>query len=376
MCTPPDNDLGYPYRADFVENTVAEKTYQLFSWAVFKVSCPDPQEYSEWTDRGRTRVSHDEFASYLRWAFERAGNAPKIANVSKLIPQADGWRLEAHTATTSANFGPYDGVVVSGPGGARPNPLTHAEGFYNGVNFWQSTKRIEGTLHRNPTGTIVVYGGGGTAAAILGWFARSGFEGYQIQSLTSQAMLYTRGNNFFERRLFTDADAWNRLSPSSRRAFVNRLNRGVVWDTMADQISRLERLSLAEGRVTRVERQRIGPAGSRERGLEVYFDAEKGPASISANLVIDATGFDEWWFRSLLPDDWRDKLEPTNKVERDRLRDGIQQDLSFGPGWTLPRLHVPMLADLVGPGTTNLLSLGDLADRILASYMLAPGGHA
>lgn len=145
---------------------------------------------------------------------------------------------------------------------------------------------------------------------------------------------------------------------------------------MADQISRLERLSLAEGRVTRVERQRIGPAGSRERGLEVYFDAEKGPASISANLVIDATGFDEWWFRSLLPDDWRDKLEPTNKVERDRLRDGIQQDLSFGPGWTLPRLHVPMLADLVGPGTTNLLSLGDLADRILASYMLAPGGHA
>lgn len=106
MCTPPDNDLGYPYRADFVENTVAEKTYQLFSWAAFKVSCPDPQEYSEWTDRGRTRVSHDEFASYLRWAFERAGNAPKIANVSKLIPQADGWRLEAHTATTSANFGP------------------------------------------------------------------------------------------------------------------------------------------------------------------------------------------------------------------------------------------------------------------------------
>ena len=68
--------------------------------------------------------------------------------------------------------------------------------------------------------------------------------------VADQAALFTRGDSVFENRLFSDEAAWQALSIKSRQEFFNRLNRGVVWGTVMDEVS-----STLASRVSRRARQ-------------------------------------------------------------------------------------------------------------------------
>jgi mycobactin lysine-N-oxygenase len=90
-------------------------------------------------------------------------------------------------------------------------------------------------------------------------------------------------------------------------------------------------------------------------------------AALEAGLLIDATGFDEMaWtklftqLRDPLPDNFRASLE---------MRMGQHLELRGAPWSGQGLVHAPMLSTIVGPGFSNLMCLGSMADRILSAYL-------
>lgn len=97
------------------------------------------------------------------------------------------------------------------------------------------------------------------------------------------------------------------------------------------------------------------------------------------DYVVEAIGFNPWWFL--------DVMEPPLRAPCERYRDVLaryrrtqtnpESDEEIDTDLSLParvtgglKVHVPMLADLArGPGFPSLGSLGLTADRILESYV-------
>ena len=87
-------------------------------------------------------------------------------------------------------------------------------------------------------------------------------------------------------------------------------------------------------------------------------------------MLVDASGFDNWWFLDLIES--FDAAKRNNKKFLDLLRDGMEPDLSFSKPWRLPRLHAPAHSSVLGPGYGSLMSLGGMSDLILGRYTSRP----
>ncbi|WP_343730143.1 SidA/IucD/PvdA family monooxygenase [Duganella sp.] len=142
--------------------------------------------------------------------------------------------------------------------------------------------------------SIVIVGAGGTAAAILAWLVSNGARDLSIQMVASQASLYTRVDSVFENQLFSDEAQWPTLSSTSRRAFFDRLNRGVVWATVMDRVSSASRFKLVDGRA-----RRVVVRGPDDIALKVRR-GDGDNVTLQASMLIDCSGFDAWWFSSLI----------------------------------------------------------------------------
>jgi mycobactin lysine-N-oxygenase len=117
-----------------------------------------------------------------------------------------------------------------------------------------------------------------------------------------------------------------------------------------------------------IDSRAVGFGTDRHKELSVVTinwrgDTRRYPAS----LVIDASGFDAWWFLRLL-EDWDSPGAYSDQL-RTRLIEGMDDTLAFTDGWAHPPLHAPFLASQVGPGFGTLLCLGDMADRVLGRYV-------
>lgn len=381
LCTPAEKDLGFPYAEMPGAPEAAEKMMAGFSWGTFKAS----RGYADWVDLGCGRASHGEFAEYLKWAFERSGAALHPGEVTRLEKARvsgrharDGWKIEwkesARKAEVDGTF--FDGVVVTGHGPARPIGPSSNPRMLDGQKLWMKRERdrVLGLLHGKAVSEdapMVVIGSGGTAAAVLAWLAREGHRDLPIYLLAEQATFYSRGNSVFENRLFSDPAQWQALTHDTRKKFFERLTRGVVWDAVMEELVQLSALKFIDGRATDITGATAGNLNVQwKRNLSpLELDlGEKETHQVEAGLVINATGFDNWWFLRLLPPG----NIPLNRKERadllDRLAYGMGEDLTFRDGWTLPRLHAPFQSMLVGPGFASLLALGDMADRVLRPY--------
>lgn len=383
LCTPAEKDLGFPYLAWPGGPDVAEKMMATFSWGVFKAS----GNYADWVDLGRRPASHLEFASYLNWGFGQTDaelHRRKVVGLAKKRfpgrPARNGWVVasaDPRSGAIEVSDDVFDGVVVTGHGPARNLNAPVHDRLLDGKNFWDATNRSKvlkiakagGVTQDNP---LVVIGGGGTAAAILAWLPRQGLEDIPVVMLADQATFYTRGDSVFENRMFSDNTFWRLLSHKTRRSFFERLTRGVVWEAEMDDLVKLTALRFIDGRVGSIT---VGTSPN----LNVNWHRKLSPAEIKVGLeavgvieagqVINATGFDSWWFLDLLPSGVIPVVGKTRDRLLERLTVGMDEDLAFDKAWTLPPLHAPFQSLMIGPGFASLLALGDMADRVLRRYV-------
>jgi mycobactin lysine-N-oxygenase len=366
LCTPIERDLGYPYPK--ARPTIGAAIHQNYSWSSFLLSRAD-NAFVKWVDGGRLPPSHKMFAEYIRWAIEESGARVVNAKVVGLRPSTTGWRVRARRSS-APRLEPevFDSVVVTGPGPAnRVQAPQSATRIFDGESMWSRLASVKRALDRpSPrganSGPIAILGAGGTAAAILGWLVRNGFKDREIVIISSQPAFYTRGDSVFENRLFNDEDAWASLPEKSKSDFAERLNRGVVWSTVMEQVSMATAVKFEFGTAERV-------FGEKDGSYRVSVSKPDGPPlNVPAQVVFDAIGFQDAWWLELIE---HESVLGSNKRElKEALRSGMLGSLMLaGPSWDLPPLYAPMLASTIGPGFQSLMSLGGMAHRVIEDHL-------
>lgn len=371
LCTPPERDVGFPYERGLLNSEGVQDLFSRFSWQTFLVQQGQSSNtYRDWVDRGRKPPPHSLYAAYLRWVIKAAGSTVTFGHVTGIDHEDGKWKITYFGKKTrqTHTVGDFDGVVVTGPGEAiqgfqRPDDSR----ITDGVAFWRDPEAFirQGTESDEP---IVIAGSGGTAAAIAAWIARRSLDERPIIIIGNQAALFTRTESFFENSLFSDEDAWAALEPEDRIGVSQRLNRGVVWASVSELLSQARNVRFRPGRVMRAYVQEGVEDAPEELRVEVR-DAT-GPRSDAASLVIDAAGFDTWWFANVLSTRLRRATErsgaKSEKARREDLMAGMNDDLSLSLG--SEGFHAPMLSLAQGPGFASLMVLGAMSDRILRSY--------
>jgi mycobactin lysine-N-oxygenase len=318
LCTPAERDLGFPYDSDLAEglNPILQNRY---SWMAFAIATA---KYGEWVDRGRRRPSHLEFASYLSWCLNDSAEII-YAEVTGLSHRAGRWTVVVNNAGVAERHTGFDGVVITGPG-PQSNRLKKCVDprVFDGVELW-----LPGTMDRvvnaaeNAEEPVVIIGSGGTAAATAAALIQAGIKN-EIIVLGSQAALYARADSYFENRTFRDPKFWSALSLDDRRTFSDRLTRGAVWSSVVDVLTEVDTVDYLQGSANQVRQDVAGDPASE---LLVDHVASANPTIInskSASVVIDATGFDPLWFRSLFS-----KTLATQLKNEKKLRAEIDLDL-------------------------------------------------
>ena len=361
LCTPAERDLGFPY-SHALDASVAARMQANFSWQAFLVAEGGGGRYADWVNHGRKPPQHQDFASYLAFAFERAETEPVIATVQKVTIENGKWSVITGRGRNASAYDGFDGLVVTGPGPAKSKVVQVKDArVFNGIDFWSRIAERQAAIDALGVNGVVIIGGGGTAAAVTAWFLRNNHR-VPIYLINSQAMLFTRTANFFESRLFDDEATWRALGPKNQRVFSERLNRGVVWETITDLLADAENLELLPGYADRIE----APAPVGVSPLVVtYSNSQANGLMRSAGLVIDATGFDEWDFLRLLPGEVQAQL--SDDTMRKAKTAAMARDLSL-PLEDAPRLHAPNLSEAIGPGFQSLMVLGAMSDRVLTPY--------
>ncbi|WP_457330773.1 SidA/IucD/PvdA family monooxygenase [Rhizobacter sp. P5_C2] len=365
LCTPAERDVGFPYASKGGEQ-VDSLMHAQFSWQSYLLS--RPRDYSRWVDHGARPPMHRDFASYLTWVVRRSAATLVVEEVTRLHPARGKWVVVSRRpgSRRSSHAIEFDGVVVTSPGPARHLPITgKSHRRFDGDDFWRRLKEVPKLVRKGyPSEQIVIVGAGGTAAAILAWLCRNGFKDHEIVMVANQAAFFTRGDSVFENRLFSDEETWRTLSKESREQFFNRLNRGVVWGTVMEEVASATGLVFVDGRALSVK-------ADREGSLQVTVRRGDGvDVDLRPAMLVDASGFDNWWFLDLI--EGFDAARRNDKKYQESLRDGMEPDLSFSKPWTYPRLHAPAHSSLLGPGYGSLMSLGGMSDLILSRYTNRP----
>jgi mycobactin lysine-N-oxygenase len=396
LCTLAERDIGYPYDRGYPG--VSDEMFANFSWQSFAISeGSGGARYDEWVTRGRRPPLHRQFARYLEFVVRRCLLHRVHEEVTRIEFNPDTKRWIVFTKN-----GPhpllFDGVVITGSGKpyrALPNANQRV---FNGRTFWQNLPAVSRLLSDagevDPQDrSVLIFGGGGTAAAVALWFARSGLRRIPIHIIGHEATLYARNSSYFEDRLFSDSDEWKALAPHIRDAFVSRLARGVVWNSVLESLARSETVTY---RSYSARGFRVIPSLVRGQPDDLWLEADFPssdrlvlpvlprnavrpsppgyPAEIlPATVFVDARGFDPWWFAEdlLLQKPFQDFFGFASEFE---VRRAVSEYLDIGQDTPKsrsfpPGLHVPMVASHQGPGAPNLMALGWMSDQILQRYL-------
>jgi mycobactin lysine-N-oxygenase len=369
--TPPEKDIGFPYRHDVDRKEVTSSLFSRFSWMAYLTL--HRGKFGDWIDRGRPHPTHREWAAYIEWVIKNSADEINIGTVLELHPEDGGWRLVANCNNKKKDFS-GDKLLVTGVGDAkRPSyPVPAGLNVLHGDDFWSNIGLLDRLEFNNEDAfPIVVVGGGETAAAIAGFLAeRFPNPPSKIIIVTRSGTIYTRGESYYENRIFTHSDDWSNFPENVRLETIRRGDRGVFSTAI------VERLAHAPT----VEHQFFVA-----EGVEVYDPAMRWPRLIGSarssqgeredridcQLLIFAMGFDPLSFVRLIKDEKMSQALPRTCVgqnnqsmyEVERL---IEYDLSVSATVSPSKLYLPMLAGLAqGPGFPNLSCLGLLSDRIL-----------
>ena len=368
--TPPEKDVGFPYSVQVFGTQVSEFMVSHVSWQAYQIK-QDYDAYGDWVDRGRRHPHHSEWAAYLKWVLESAPCRFIWGSLEGLDLEAELWTVEykksdGTTATEEAN-----GLVITGPGPAKqlPHPPSPHERILDGITFWQNQDLIMSSLAEDDA-PIVVIGSGETAASVVVQLVRL-TEGRLIPILivNGSGTIFSRGEGYYENRMFTDPNLWTDLSTDSRREIIKRADRGVISVEAHQVIGGATNVRHATSYVDTAEiRPDYEPNDPQGPNVErVYTIGQQGDL-IEAQFVVVAIGFDAWWFAQYLPQAMRGFF--VSSAIRATLETEIEPDLSVPKKYLSAKLHLPMVAGIArGPGFPNLSCLGHVSDRILEPYV-------
>ncbi len=350
--TSPEKDIGFPYRSALAPGDSAELDAVLmrWSWQSYLVAT---EQFVGWVDRGRPAPSHDTWAQYLRWVAAAAGL--KVVRGELVTIALDGPRWLLHTRDSRLSA---DALMITGPGQPHRAILCGDPRVLSIAQFWHRAACQD----RIAAAHVAVIGGGETAASML--YELFHHRVSTITAISPQATLFTRGEGYFENSLFSDPATWRGLSRAERRDFIARTDRGVFSTRVQESLLADERIRHLRGRV----------AGVVSRDDRIFItvhtdrDGQRDESVHGFDLVVDGSGADPLWFRSLLDQHALDQLELClgGPLTDERLEDSIGYDLAVA-GVT-PKLFLPNISGLnEGPGFPNLSCLGLLSDRIIGA---------
>jgi len=369
LCTPAERDVGFPYESQF-GRVVLANVQGNFSWAAFSATS-GRISYADWVARSAQRPSHAQFAAYLEWVIRRSdARLHEQCEVTRLIARSGKWSLvtRAMPGGREVRYRGFDAVVVTGAGPAKNAfSLTSHPLLFNGADVWQRLNELERALSSgDPDAPVVIVGGGGAAAAIAAWIIEAAPSTRQLLFVARQATFYARTGSYFENLVFDDENLWPKLGMSERREFVDRITRGVVWDFVSERLmAASSRIAIEPGRATGLAP--IAAAARTPPGLRLTYAPSAMPTrrmELEACAVIDATGFDPWWFTQLLSKTWSSKRPSA----LEKIAVDVDHALRF-PVRGLPPIHIPGAAQAQGPGYGSLMVLGRMADRVLRPYI-------
>jgi mycobactin lysine-N-oxygenase len=347
--TPPEKDVGYPYAQSWGAMSGPVTTAMAdFSWQRYLI---DRAAYADWVDRGRLRPTHREWSDYLSNVAARC--AAEVVHDELIALDIDGarWRLRlADGGVLEA-----DGVVLTGagpPAEVPGQPHGHPR-VLDGRSYWLHEGELGKVAHN-----ICVIGGGETAASIVVNLVARGHRHSTVDVVTTNGVLYSRGESYNENRFYSDPGEWPLLAESHRREFIRRTDRGVVSSQAEAALNASRCLRVLPGRAVGFK------AGEQHVVATIEYGDER--ERIAYDWVIVAAGFNARWFERALGGEARHRF--AEALAGDELDRRISIDLSVSD--LEPALHLPILAGLAqGPGFPNLSCLGLLSDRVLSRYV-------
>jgi mycobactin lysine-N-oxygenase len=360
--TPPEKDIGFPYFPDPGDPQVTAELFGQFSWLSYLAL--QKKGMAEWIDRGRPGPTHRAWAQYIKWVIKKS-LAPEHCkwirgDVLKIHPQNRGWKIVARCNNRRKEFF-GDSLLITGSGEAKkPNfdlPPTDRKILY-GDNFWMEIDSLNNIDKGDDVPPIIIVGGGETAASIAAYLVdHFGPDPVPIVIVTRKGTIYTRGESYYENRIFTHHDGWTSFDEDVRLETILRGDRGVF---SVDLIEKLAQAPNVEHRFLEVKKVEI--ADKRTELLEIND-------GIECQLLIFAMGFDPLSFTKMIADEDVAKTlrKPSDKSRRIyEIERTIEYDLSVNQNIISSKLYLPMLSGLAqGPGFPNLSCLGLLSDRIL-----------
>jgi mycobactin lysine-N-oxygenase len=352
--TSPEKDVGFPYRSSLVPRRNAELDERMtrHSWQSFLIATG---QFAEWVDRGKPAPTHRRWSQYLRWVADDVGMTVVQGEVERIAVADRRWALDTADTTVYA-----DAVMITGPGQAERSVLPGNPRVMSIAQFWHRAAQHE----RIAADRVAVIGGGETAASML-----NELFGHRVSTITvisPSVTLFTRGEGFFENKLFSDPTGWTGLTHAERRDALARTDRGVFSARVQDAL-------LADDRIMHL-RGRVAHAVARDDRIRLTLSTNQGGEAVETvhgfDLVIDGSGADAMWFVPLFTQDTLDLLElgVGGPLTSESLQAAIGHDLAVGDVY--PKLFLPGLSGLTqGPGFPNLSCLGLLSDRVLGAEL-------
>lgn len=398
--TPPEKDIGYPYKSEYKQLAPAiDSSLLQYSWAAFKIA---HGSYADWMDRDRPAPNHEEWAQYQAWVATKLQLADADHYVSgslMKIDKRDGRWILTYSSEDKPDDGPNemacDALVITGPGApkrVRNQASSDHSSIMDGRTFWTQPNMAQIRGWANQTKSIAVIGAGETTASVISALLNiNNRPNWKIDVISRRGTLYSRGEGYHENRHFSDPRDWGTLTEKLRMELIERTDRGVLSVRAMRSITASSIVNCKHGTIISI----TVPSNitSIRVGGKVRVSLE-GENSLEYDCVIVALGFNALSFgkyfkdnlalldplvseknRGLLPLILSDVVDGATPEEVDNRRklftdcaSSISEDLSVRS--LEPRLYLPMLAGLTqGPGFPNLSCLGLLSDRILRHFV-------
>jgi mycobactin lysine-N-oxygenase len=372
----PVKDVGFPYESSRALGDVGDEVdgaMLAFSWQAYLIG---GRRFARWVNAELPSIRHRDYGTYLAWVHARAtagvrhvrGRVEQIA-----LDEDEGWTVDVATAEGRRRE-QAGALALTGSGVHRHLPHEPEAALW----VMHCDDRRSDLAARIPadrrTEVAIVGGGEGALSCVL--FLRQARPNARLTVHTPELPM-SRGEGFLENRVFADPDSvgWSGLDLATRRAFIQRCDRGVFGPDGLLEIAFDDSCRFVTGRVMRVGADADG------RGVRVDCSTPDGPWSDRYDHVVNCTGFDVLeQVRGLFPPAVRAAIEHQagpvwDLPPEDELRFGRSLEIAG----LRPRLHIPGLANVSqGPGFANLGCLGLTADRVLAPVLLgeattAPG---
>ena len=378
----PVKDVGFPYESgralgDDLGEAV-DAAMLAFSWQAYLIG---GRRYARWVNAELPSIRHRDYGTYLAWVHARAtaGVRHVRGRVERIALDEDEGRWVVDVATAADNgSGPRRerGAALMLTGSGVHRRLAHEPEVASRLLHCDDRRgELAARIPADRRSEVAIVGGGeGALSCVL--FLRQVRPHARLTVHTPELPL-SRGEGFLENRVFADPDSvgWSGLDLATRRAFVQRCDRGVFGPDGLLEIAFDDQCRFITGRVVHVGADADG------RGVRLDCATPSGPWSERYDHVINCTGFDVLeQVRGYFPDEVRATIERQAGPVWDLAP---EDELRFGRGLELvglrPRLHIPGLANVSqGPGFANLGCLGLTADRVLAPVLLgepttAPG---